>query len=472
LAELMLQLHTKITPLTQSYADLIAGSAALPVPDRVRELVLLGWTDVLGVALAGCREPAVQALLRWAQEQGAAPAARVMGHGLRLSAEQAALINATAAHALDYDDFAFSNHPSAVLVPAIVAAADAARTPVDGAALIRAYAVGYEIWSDAFLREKDLYYEQGWHPTAVLGTLGATASACVIWRLDATQSRHALALAASSAGGVFENFGTMAKPFHGGRAAWVGLQAAGMARCGLQASASAIEGQHGLLRAFSPKGRVDLEAPAPQPGRWRLAELGLNIKKYPVVGSAQRGIDAALAVQRELQGERPIALERISRIDAHISVRHAAVMPHHRPNDALQAKFSLQFALACALRHGAVGMAQLRDEVVRDPVIVRLMSLVQVHTTEAFEPGWRDAAPFDQIFVHLDDGRCLPSPQVRRASGHADTPLSAAQLHDKFMGCTEAAGLAKAQAQTLFDQLQNLADLKDAGQLRLHLERP
>jgi hypothetical protein len=61
---------------------------------------------------------------------------------------------------------------------------------------------------------------------------------------------------------------------------------------------------------------------------------------------------------------------------------------------------------------------------------------------------------------------------VRRASGHADTPLSAAQLHDKFMGCTEAAGLAKAQAQTLFDQLQNLADLKDAGQLRLHLERP
>ena len=472
----MSQLHTKNTPLTQAYADLIAGSANVAVPDRVRDLAVLGWTDVIGVALAGCREGAVQALLRWVQEQGAAPVARVMGHGLRVSAEQAALLNATAAHALDYDDFAFSNHPSAVLVPAIVAAADTARSPVDGAALIRAYAIGYEIWSDAFLREKDLYYEQGWHPTAVLGTLGATAAACVIWGLDATQSRHALALAASSAGGVFENFGTMAKPFHGGRAAWVGLQAAGMARCGLQASASAIEGQHGLLRAFSPQGRVDLQAPAPEPGRWRLAQLGLNIKKYPVVGSAQRGIDAALALHAALQREHPIAfevaLERISRIDAHISVRHAAVMPHHRPTDALQAKFSLQFALACALRHGAVGMAQLRDEVVRDPVIVRLMSLVQIHTTEDFEPGWRDAAPFDQIFVHLDDGRCLPSPQVRRATGHADTPLSAAQLHDKFMGCTEAAGMARAQAQALFDQLQNLAQLKDAGQLRLHLDQP
>ena len=75
--------------------------------------------------------------------------------------------------------------------------------------------------------------------------------------------------------------------------------------------------------------------------------------------------------------------------------------------------------------HGAVGLAQLRDEVVLDPRIVRLMSVVQIHTTEEFEPGWRDAAPFDQIFVHLDDGRRLASPKVRRATGHADTPLPA-----------------------------------------------
>jgi 2-methylcitrate dehydratase PrpD len=455
----MSELHTNPVPLTQAYAEFIVGSHDLS--PRAIEVTVLGFTDALGVTLAGAHEPAVLALARWVQEQGGPQAARVVGQTWRVPPAVAAMLNATAAHALDYDDFAFSNHPSAVLVPAILAAADTAQA--DGAALMRAYAVGYEVWSDAFLREKDLYYDQGWHPTAVLGTLGATAAACVIWRMSAEQTRHALALAASSAGGVFENFGTMAKPFHGGRAAWVGLQAAGMARCGLQASATAIEGRHGLLRAFSPQGRVDLQSPAPVSGQWRLAQLGLNIKKYPVVGSAQRGIDASLGLRREHAPD----VARIVRIDAHISQRHAAVMPHHRPTDALQAKFSLEFAIASALVHGAVGLAQLRDEVVRDPRIVRLMSLVQIHTTEEFEPGWRDAAPFDQIFVHLVDGRTLASPKVRRATGHADTPLPAEQLHEKFMGCAQAAGVAKSAAQGLFEQVQRLPELKDARDLRL-----
>jgi 2-methylcitrate dehydratase PrpD len=123
--------------------------------------------------------------------------------------------------------------------------------------------------------------------------------------------------------------------------------------------------------------------------------------------------------------------------------------------------------MASALVHGAVGLAQLRDEVVRDPRIVRLMSLVQIHTTEEFEPGWRDAAPFDQIFVHLDDGRSLASPKVRRATGHADTPLPAEQLHEKFMGCALAAGVTKPAAQALFEQVQRLPELKDARDLRL-----
>ena len=165
--------------------------------------------------------------------------------------------------------------------------------------------------------------------------------------------------------------------------------------------------------------------------------------------------------------EGPPDVQRIVRIDAHISLRHAAVMPHHCPTDALQAKFSLEFAIASALVHGAVGLAQLRDEVVRDPRIVRLMSLVQIHTTEEFEPGWRDAAPFDQIFVHLDDGRCLASPKVRRATGHADTPLPAEQLHEKFMGCAQAAGVDLSSAQALFGQVQRLPELQDARELRL-----
>jgi 2-methylcitrate dehydratase PrpD len=458
-----LQLHTKteppIAPLTQAYADFAAG--APPLPPAAAEVAVLGFTDSLGVMLAGAREPVVAVLTRWAGGEGGRAAARLVSSEQRLPAGQAALVNATAAHALDYDDFAFSNHPSAVLVPAILAAADASGASPSGGTMLRAYAIGYEIWADAFLREADLYYDQGWHPTSILGTLGAAAAASVVCGLDATRTRHALALAASGAGGVFENFGTMAKPWHGGRTAAVGVTAAQMALAGLAASPTAIEGGRGMLRAFSPEGNVDLQSPLPAAGDWRIARLKLNIKRYPVVGAAQRGIDAALALRERA----PVDPTRIRRIVARVSRRHAAVMPYHLPQDALQAKFSLQFALACALVRGSVGLDEVADDVVREPLMQQLMAGVEMQLTDEFEPGWRDAAPFDQILVHLEDGRVLESPRVRRPRGHADAPLSAEEVRAKFMACARHAGIGEAAASRLHAALQALPALASAAEL-------
>lgn len=450
-----------MTALTQAYADFAAAAATLAPPEEALLTATTGFVDATGVMLAGAREPVVDVLARWAASQGGAAQAALAGRAQRAPAALAACVNATAAHAMDYDDFAFSNHPSAVLVPTILAAAQAGARPVPGALALRAYIAGYEVWADAFGREKDLYYDRGWHPTAVLGTLGATVAAAVVWGLDAERIRHALALAASSAGGVFENFGTMAKPYHGGRAAEVGVQAATLAAHGLQASATALEGGRGMLRAFSPQGRVDLDTPFPAGAPWRIRQYRLNLKRYPVVGAAQRGIDAMLG----LREEHPVDPQRVRALVAHISVRHLAVMPYHLPQDALQAKFSLEFALCCALVHGQVGFAELRDEVVREPLMQRLMAAVRTETTEDFEPGWRDAAPFDQVFVHLDDGRVLASPQVRRPLGHADRPLDAAQVGAKFRGCTAHAGLGEAEAAELLDTLWSLGSLPDVRAL-------
>ncbi len=437
------QLHTKTSPLTRLYARWTRQVQAGGASPAALEVAHLGFVDCMGVALAGAHEPAVEALRRWALHQGGRPAARCFGASERLPAATAALVNATAAHALDFDDFAFSNHPSAVLCPAILAAADACGAPVSGERALRAYVAGYEVWADAFVREPDLYYDQGWHPTAILGTLGAAAAASVVMRLDEDQTAHALALAASSAGGVFENFGTMAKPMHGGRASAVGVTAAEWAAFGLQASPQAIEGPRGMLRAFSPEGRVDLERGFPtQEGGW-IGRYRLNLKRFPVVGAAQRGIEAMLGWREANPGE-PTA--EVTRIRVRVSQRHAAVMPYAMPEDALQAKFSLPFALACALVHGQVGLRQLEDRVVRDPVIRRLMAAVEIETTEDFEPGWRDAAPFDQLWVHLRDGRVLASPQVRRPRGHADLPMDAAQVEAKFVDAVQHGGASAAQA--------------------------
>jgi len=424
------------------------------MPPEIQEVVVLGFTDAIGVMLAGARENAVSILTQWAHMQGGQPHSRVVACHDALPTAQAALINATAAHALDYDDFAFSNHPSAVLVPTILAVADAHRA--SGATMARAYAVGYEVW-------EDLYYDKGWHPTAILGTVGAAAAAAVVQGLSATQTRHALALAASSAGGIFENFGTMAKPYHGGRAASAGVTAAAMAACGLEASATALEGRHGLLRAFSPLGNVDLQSHIHRGDSWHISARRLNIKKYPVVGAAQRSIDAVLGLNQRTR----IDPTQVEKMVALISERHAAVMPYHLPQNALEAKFSLEFAIASALRHNAVGFNELQDAVVLDPAMQALMRCIKLETTSAFEPDWRDAAPFDQVVVHLLDGTTASTSQVRRATGHADTPLSAGDVHAKFMGCVSHAKVDTADGERLYQSLQQLVTLTGSADIPL-----
>jgi aconitate decarboxylase len=452
--------------LTQLYADFAANWQSLAIPAESLAVARLGFTDCVGVMLAGRHEDAVKRLASHVLAQGATPKSRMAGATLRVSMAQAGLVNATAAHALDYDDFAFSNHPSAVLVPTVLAAADACSSvggAVSGRQMVAAYLVGYEVWADLMLREKDLFYDKGWHPTAVLGPIGAAAAASVVLGLNASQAKDALALAASDSGGVFENFGTMAKPWHGGRAAAAGLNAAGLAAAGLVASGTALEGKFGLMRALSPRGEVDLETP-PQVGHvWRSATMRLNIKKYPTVGASQRCIDAVLALN-QLEKIDPA---RITKIIAHISERHAAVMPYHLPQDAMQAKFSLEFAIASALVYGAVGFKQLDDAVVRLPAIQRLMSLVVTETTAEFEPDWRDAAPFDIVHFTLDDGRVVSTPQVRRASGHADTPLSNQALWEKFLGCAHHGGIAESIAAALFETLQRVDQLQDVAEIEL-----
>ena len=456
-------MHTKQSPLTRQYARWIARTQVRDLAPQALEVAHLGFVDCLGVALAGAREPVVEVLRRWALEQGGKPAARCLGKGQRLPASAAALVNATAAHALDFDDFAFSNHPSAVLCPAILAAADSCATPISGERSLLAYAVGYEVWADAFVREPDLYYDKGWHPTAVLGTLGAAAAASVVLGLSEDETLHALALAASSAGGVFENFGTMAKPMHGGRASSVGVTAAEWARAGLRASEQALEGGRGMLRAFSPQGRVDL-APdfPPAQGPW-IARYRLNLKRFPVVGAAQRGIEAMLGWR---EAHPTVPASEVTRIRVRISARHAAVMPYAMPDDALQAKFSLPFALACALLRSQVGLRELDDAWVRAPEMRRLMACVALETTEDFEPGWRDAAPFDQLWVHLQDGQVLASPEVRRPRGHADLPMSAEQVHAKFIDAAGYGGLSAAQAEAVYLDWMGLpqhADVRALG---------
>jgi len=454
-----------VAPLTRAYGAFLGAMPGRALPEACLDVARLGFTDSLGVLLAGRREPVVttlRAALRADGDGGPVPALLGLGHA---SASAAALLDATAAHALDYDDFAFSNHPSAVIVPAVLAVA--ARSGADGRRMAAAYVAGYEVWCDLFVREPDHYYARGWHPTAVLGPVGAAAAAAVALGLDAERAMHAVAIAASFGGGVFENFGSMVKPLHGGRAAQSGVAAAGLAAAGMTASPTALEGASGLMRALSPQGRVDVETPPRLGIDWHSARRGLNLKRYPVVGAAQRLADMAVGLH---DAGAPREAAAIGRIAVTVSERHLRVMPFGLPDSGLQAKFSLPFIVACGLRHGGVGLAEVSDEGATDPAIRALAGRVQVTTTTETDPDWPDAAPTDSLEVEAADGRRFAAPPLARWRGHADNPMDAAELRAKFFDCARYAGVSEGRAAGLFGSLQQLEGLPGAAAITSALD--
>ena len=446
-------------PLTREIAEFIAAMPATLLPDAALGWVRTGFTDCAAVILAGNMEPVTGVLRRWVRARGGVAESRVCLGRERVPAGDAALITASAAHALDWDDYAFSNHPSAVLVPTVLAVAEP--TGANGRLMAAAYVAGYEVWAGLMRREPDHLHSKGWHPTGAFGPVAAATAASVLMRLDAERASHAVALATSHAGGVMANFGTMTKPFHGGRAAQSGIESARLAADGMTAGPDAIESPIGLLHALSPKGAVDRETPLRLGKDWAILRLGLNIKKYPTVGASQRSIDALLA----LQATTPLDPAKIKKIIPRVSAKHAAVMPFHRPTTGLQAKFSLEFATSCALLAGRVSPAELTDAFVTAPDTRALMGKVEIATTDEIDPDYPGAAPYDVVRVLLEDGRELTTEKVRRASGHATRPLSAEALWGKFADCALAGNWPKDIARRLFDAMQRIDSVSGVDDL-------
>jgi aconitate decarboxylase len=297
-------------PLTQGLAHFVASRTRTVPPDLV-PVLRNAFIDTIGCLLSGRDEAVTAAALAFGRARGGAAAqASVLLAPERLSAQDAAFVNAVAGHALDYDDTGINGHPSVVLVPALLASAES--RGCSDAALFAAYLTGYEAWAGLAAREADKLHGKGWHPTGVLGTVAVAAAVAHLEQLTAQQAAHALGIAASLAGGLMGNFGSMTKPLHAGWAARHGLEAVALARLGVTACDDVLESSNGFLAAFSPAGRVDL-GPWTEPGEPRLRTGGLSIKKYPVGFASHKIIDAVIML-RNAHGLRP---EQVRGIEAH-----------------------------------------------------------------------------------------------------------------------------------------------------------
>lgn len=428
-------------------------SATPPEPARARARVAV--TDTIGVALAGVNEPAPAAVRAVLIDSVDAPCA-VWGCGTRASATDAALANGTAAHALDYDDMCFVSlaHPSAPLVPAALAAAEL--TGRSGRAALDAYVVGFEVEARLGRVMNPRHYQRGWHCTSTIGAIGAAAAASRLLRLDANGTAHALAIAASSAAGLKENFGTMVKPLHAGLAARDGVLAALLARSGLTASASAFEGAQGFLHAMDSE-REDLAHETADLGRrWEILDTGITVKLYPSCAGTHPALDALL----DLRAAHAFAAEDVARIEIDVDPVVPTILLYDRPATGLEAKFSMPFCAAAAIVYGRVGVDTFDAGALGDPRIASVMDRVTMRVDDAIGRG---VPPLThaRVRVHLHDGRTA-SAEAHGARGYPDLPASDADLRAKFMACaTRALPAPRAdEALALLERLDQLDDVR------------
>lgn len=437
--------------------------ASPPADARARAAAAI--TDTIGVAIAGSTESAaviVQRTLgpetRTLEPSNPRTLGRIWGTSLFAPAPDAAFANGTAAHALDFDDMCFVSlaHPSAPLVPAIMAAGEL--SGASGRAVLDAYVVGFELQARLGRLMNPRHYQRGWHCTSTLGVMSAAAGVSRLLGLDAAATAHALAIAASSASGLKENFGTMVKPLHAGLAARDGVVAAMLAKQGMTASEKALEGPQGYLHALDSE-RGDLDGAIADLGsRWEILDTGITVKLYPSCAGTHPTLDALL----DLLEEHHFTDADVSSIDIDVDPIVPTILIHDRPSSGLEAKFSLPFCAAAACVFGGVGVDTFKAAAIGDTRVTSLMSRVTMRVDQEIGRG-KPALTEARVRIRLRDGRVIER-EAHGARGYPSNPASEGELDAKFLSCASGT-LGLGAAKELLGRLSTLERLKNVAGL-------
>ncbi|PWG65836.1 MmgE/PrpD family protein [Spiribacter halobius] len=414
-------------------ATFMHGLRFQDIPPEVVDSARLRILDILGICVAAREESGPQAVRALVSEWGGREQAEIVGWGDRVPAALAALANGTLAHSMDFDDthHEVRIHPSTVVVPATLAAAQQAG--LDGRALITAAVAGFEALVRIGMVAPARFHERGLHATSLCGTLAVAGIAGRALGLDVRQITHALGVAGSQASGLREAYlgeATDTKAFHAGWACHAGLVAAGLAARGFTGASTVLEGRFGYYNAFVSPDPWDIERLTDDLGRhWETPNI--VYKLFPC-GSLSHGcIDAAL----RLRAEENLDPDQIAGATCIVPPGMVSTIcePEHQkldPQSGYQAKFSIQYAVAEALLSGNVTRASYTDEHVRDPRMQALLPNMRYRTD--------DSMPFPKkypggVVVRLQDGRELER-RVPNSPGSPDNPATTEHIVRKFHG--------------------------------------
>ncbi len=456
--------------VTNYVAEFIVNSRYAGIPGEVIELAKKSMLDGLGLALCGSVAGSGSIVRSYLKSSGlistGLQAATIVGSPLKAAVRFAAFANAIGIHADDYDDtqlavagdrvYGLLTHPTAPVLPAALAAAET--RSLSGKDLMLAYNVGVEVECKIAEAIAPRHYEDGFHTTGTVGVLGATAAMAKIYGFDRAHVLTALGIGASEAAGLRENFGTMTKPLHAGRAAESGVVAADLAALGWTAADDILEAPRGFFHAEG--GGFDSTAIMGKLGKpWTFISPGVSIKPFPSGSLTHPGMTAMLALIRENH----ITADQVDHVRVGTNRNSPNALIHHRPKDNLQAKFSMEFCMAALLLYGKAGLSEFTDEVVNRRGVQEMIRRVEFGVDPVAE-----AAGYNKmttvIEIKLKDGRVI-SGRADVAKGNPANPMSYEEVAAKFLDCAAFAKWPVDRARSIVEMVRGIEQVADVRTL-------
>jgi 2-methylcitrate dehydratase PrpD len=421
--------------ISEKLADAIAGAGEPP-----REVVEKLLLDVAGLCVAARNTDYVRAALAGWEASGTCTA---IGHARALDSAGAAFVNGTAAHGEDFDDTFEGGpvHAGAVIVPAVLAIAERERLP--GKDALQGIAAGVELTCRASLVAPKMIHKAGFHPTAVLGAMGAAAGAATALRLQKKDLVNALGIAGSMAAGIIEYLaeGTWTKRMHPGWAAQSGIRAADLARRGFVGPRTVFEGEHGLYHGFARTTAGAWEKLLDGFGRRWVTDT-VAFKLYPCGTMTHPYIDCArrLSARVDFRNIEEIVCEAA---EGTVHRLWEPLAAKRRPPNAYAAKFSQPYCIAAGFVLGAAGLDAFTEERVADPRLLEVAAKVR------YEIDPHNPYPDEytgHVKVRLKNGKVVEERQPHIRGGRHE-PLSRADVEEKFRGNCAYGGWSAAQAE-------------------------
>jgi 2-methylcitrate dehydratase PrpD len=443
-------------PVTDIMARFVTESDFAAISEQARANAKLHILDTLGVALAGVDQPAAAIAIDYCRRLGSSNEASIWGTRSKASVSTAAFANGLFAHALDYDDwdaFIHVGHPSSMIIGAALPLAQ--NIGVSGKDFLKAYVLAIEVICKVAANAPNMQ-DRGFHSTPVFGSLGGAVACASLLKLDVAKLKAALGIAASAAGGIHRQQGSMVKPFHAGNSARNGAEAALLANAGFTADAAILEAPRGFCDTFFGPGTCNYEKMIENVGKpYFLESPGLGLKWHPCSAPQFLAADAALYLKRQHK----IDFANVANIE--VSIPPLRYQRHYAAEvkTGLRGKFAINYVVAMCILDGQLELATFTDEKVNRPQVQEALQKVKVICDETIpEPG-----PYCPVAVELKDGRRL-SHTAKIAKGDPRNPMTEDEVVEKFRGNAKLV-IAEKQAEELIVTVRNLEAVDDVKKL-------